>query len=182
MTIKTYRQIAESVGLDLDNDKVPVQKKFWYAYHGGEAIRCDTLEEAKKYKLYEAVKDPVSEKDIQLHWQGRGLLEAKTLLLFRMQTREQYPDMPQALFDLCYDKAAHGVKATSDYEEIPFRFEAHADFAMQAIRLAANDYVVEDAKAGNKAEPVESEEVIEEVVRVRDEDASSLFAQEHQGT
>ena len=179
MSTKTYRQICESIGYDLENSKVPVQKKFWYAYHGGESIRCDTLEEAKKYKLYEAVKDPVSEKDIQLHWDRRELLKEKANLLFRMEIREQHKDMPEALFDLCYDKAAHAVKATSDHEEIPFRFEANAEFAMQAIRLAANDYVAEER---NEVELEKSEEVIEEVVRVRDEDASSLFAQEHQGT
>lgn len=179
MTIKTYRQIAESVGLDLDNDRVPVQKKFWYAYVNGQAVRCDTLEEAKKYKLYESVKDPVSEKDIQLHWAGRDLLKDKVAILFRIQTREQHSNMPQALFDLCYDKASHGAKATSDQEEIPFRVEELADFAMKAIRLAANDYEAEEV---NEVQQVQSEEVIVEVVRVRDEDASSLFAQEHQGT
>ena len=180
MTIKTFKQISESIGYDLDDTKVPVQKKFWYAYHGGESIRCSTLEEAKKYKLYEAVKDPVSEKDIQMHWEGRELLKAKAIVLFKMQIREQYADMPESLFDLCYDKASHAVRATSDYEEIPFRFEANVEFAMQAIRLAANDYVSEER---NEVEIEKSEEVIEEVVRVRDEeDASSLFTQEHQGT
>ena len=131
---KTYEECSKEVGLDNSKIAPPEQKKVWYAYEGGKAIKCENQVEAKKHKLYEVVLDPDSKLEIQKFWDGRKALEEKAVVLFRDSLRSDYSGMSTELFDLCYG-ASQEWSRTTDYEEIPSNFEKFSNFAQLAIKL-----------------------------------------------
>lgn len=131
---KTYEQCCKEVGLDNTNITPPEQKKIWFAYEGGKAIRCETPTEAKKHKLYEVVLDPESKEQILKFWDQRKELELKAANIFHDSIRSDYSGMSDELFELCYD-AAKEWSRSSDYEEIPDNFEKFSKFAQKAIKL-----------------------------------------------
>lgn len=131
---KTYEECTKEVGLDLSKIEPPEQLKVWYAYVDGKAIKCDSQQEAKKYKLHEVVLDPDSKSNIVKFWDDRKKLEDKALGLFRESIRQEYSGMSDALFDMCYSGSTEYARS-SDYDEIPEVFKFFADFAHKAIRL-----------------------------------------------
>ena len=133
---KTYKEIADEIGLDLVNMEPPPQKKMWYAYHEGKVLTCNSLQEAKKYKLYETVVDSESLSAIQDHWNSRMKLEAQAAQIFKDEIRNEYSEMSDALYDLCYKAAQDRSKSSSDYEEIPDNMKYFVLFAQKAINIA----------------------------------------------
>lgn len=130
---KTYKEIADEIGLDLVNMTPPVQQKRWFAYHEGKVITCNTLQDAKKYKLYETVLDPDSLGQVQKFWDDRQKLEIQAAQIFKDELRSEYAGMSDELYDLCYKAAQDRSKSSSDYEEIPDNMKYFVLFAQKAI-------------------------------------------------
>lgn len=132
--MKTYEECCVEVGLNVTKIEPPVQQKNWFAYVDGKSIKCESLAEAKKYKLHEMVLDQVSRQAIITFWDDRRVLEEKALEIFRDAIRTEHPEMSTALFDLCYT-AAQERSRSADYDEIPDHFKYFVDFAKAAIRV-----------------------------------------------
>ena len=130
---KTYKEIADEIGLDLVNMEPPPQKKLYYAYHEGKVVTCNSLPEAKKYKLYETVLDPDSLGAVQAHWESRNKLETQAAQIFKDELRKEYAGMSDELYNLCYKAAQDRSKSSSDYEEIPDNMKYFVLFAQKAI-------------------------------------------------
>ena len=166
---KSYKEIAEEIGLDLENVKPPVQKKVWYAYNEGKVIICNSREEAKKYKLYETVIDPTTNEEILKYWDDRRELETEAAQLFKDGIRSEYSDLSDNLYNLCYTAAQDRVQSSSDYEEIPDNMKYFVMFAKSAINADKN---VSDTKSKFDSEEVEDDSTTE----VREQDEDSFFS------
>ena len=133
---KTYKECADEIGLDLENVKPPVQEKIWFGYHEGKAIKCDSLAEAKKFKFYETVLDPDSHQKVNDFWKSRNELDVIAKQMFKDALREEYSDMSDDMYNLCYAGARDISESSSDLEEIPDNFLLLANFAKRAIKIA----------------------------------------------
>lgn len=162
---KTYKEICNEIGLDLENMTPPVQKKMWYAYHEGKVITCDTLQDAKKYKLYETVLDPDTQSKVQKFWDDRQKLEVQAAQIFKEQLRSEYAGMSDELYDLCYKAAQDRSKSSSDYEEIPDNMKYFVLFAQKAI----NTVVPQDVQAEERDIIVDDSESNQEVQENQEE-------------
>ena len=156
---KTYKEICDEIGLDLVNMQPPPQKKLWYAYHGGKVIVCESLEDAKKYKMYEVVIDPESQSKIQEHWETRNKLQTQAEQMFKDELRKEYADMSDELYSLCYKAAQERSKSSSDYEEIPDNMKYFVLFAQKAINTVVpqpeateQDIPVDETQSSNDDE------------------------------
>lgn len=131
---KSYAMCCNEVGYDEAKVAPPEQKKDWFAYVDGKAIKCASQAEAKKYKLNECVLDPVSKAAIVEYWDARRVLEVKALEVFRGYLREDYSYLSDLLFDHCYLAAKDRTKS-ADYDEIPENLAYFAEFAKVAIKI-----------------------------------------------
>ena len=134
---RTYREICDSIDFPLENYQhlVPVQKKLWFAYRDGKSVECATAAEAKKYKLYETVYDPISLKEIQDFWAARTEKEKIAVQMFSNELRAEFPNVSDELYVACYEAAQSKIRKTSDHEEIPERLKFFVEFAVKAIAI-----------------------------------------------
>ena len=144
---KSYKECCDEVGLDLVNISPPSQGKVWYGYQDGKAIQCNTLQEAKKFKMYETVLDKDSKQKILDYWENRQTLEVKAASIFKNELRSEYADMSDDLYNLCYTAAQDKSRSSSDYEEIPDNIKFFSDFARKAVQIQNGTYMGDNEEA-----------------------------------
>lgn len=170
---KFFKDCCKEVDLD-PVINVPDQEIMWYAYDNGKVIKCDTQKEAKKYKLYEKVLDTDSKERVTAYWKDRSDKEAKAAEIFRASIREDYPEMSNEMFELCY-RGAFDTKKSADYEEIPDLVKYFAMFAHKAINTSKKDVEFASDVETENTESVDDSETSDEVTESVD-----VVDEEHQ--
>lgn len=132
---KSYVECCTEVGFTVSKTEPPEQIKQWFAYVDGKSIHCPNQAEAKKYKLHECVFDPVSKQEIVKYWDDRRILEVKAQEMFVKSLREDYPEIKQPVFDLCYQEA-YKRNHSSGLDSVADELSDVIDFVTSAIKLS----------------------------------------------
>ena len=100
----SYTECAKKVGLNRDLP-LPELVYRWVGYSGGKIIECRTMGEAAEYALHDRLATDESAKAREDFQKSKTEKEARAIEMFQKSLREEYPEVPDALYDVCYREA-----------------------------------------------------------------------------
>ena len=104
--MRTYNQIAESLGYDFTIRCPYVIEWTYFAYKGGKAIEFYSMSEAKAHsKNAEKVENVESKKLRDVWYSLRSEQEHEVYNVWHLELRTEYTDLSEKLFNVCFDKA-----------------------------------------------------------------------------
>lgn len=111
----------------------PIAKFKYYGYKDGKAIECETLTESKKYHYNDYV--ITNKEEIDSFWDARRKLEQKASNIFLDNLRQIYSDIPDDLYNLCFDEASDRGHS-SGYDTVAEYLQHYVNFALNAIAIS----------------------------------------------
>lgn len=112
----TWKEACGQVGYDQSENCPYEQIVVWYAYFGGQAVKCVDQKSAKA--LSPNVERVVEKNPARDIWfADRRSLEMKASEIFHKALREEYSDLSDEVYSICYDEA-YDDGHSSGYDEV----------------------------------------------------------------
>jgi len=107
--MKTFEQCCLEVGLN-PKEQPPELKTEWVAYVAGKIVPAKSMNEAISISsLYENVKSEQSKLEHHEYFVNRDVKITEAAILFKKYLREEYFNMSDRVYDLCYEEALKDV-------------------------------------------------------------------------
>ena len=124
--IMNFSEACDQVGYNPYHSKAPERVYAYFAYKDGQSFECSSKQEAQKIShLIEQVL--VNKDEIDQHRQNQNILLSEAIKLWRENLRAEYSDIPDYVYNLCYDEAydrghAYGYDEVASYLDDTIRF------------------------------------------------------------
>lgn len=130
---KSYSECCREVGLDR-NKRIPELVYRWVGYSGGKLIECKSMMEAQQYALHERLSTEESVQARDNFFKDNIEKEKKAINLFVRSLREDYSEISDQLFDVCYDEA-YKRGHSAGYDEVAAYMDEVVGFAKKVENL-----------------------------------------------
>ena len=128
----TWKQACDRVGYNPVEQCPYKQTVVWYAYKAGQAIKCVDQHSAKMLSPnIERVIEKNPARDIW--FADRRGLEMKASEIFHQALREEYDDLSDEVYGICYDEA-YDEGHSSGHDEVANYMISKVSFAQSIIR------------------------------------------------
>ena len=123
-----FKEACDQVGYNLDYSKAPERVYRYFAYKDGKTFECSSKEEAQKIShLIEYIL--VNKDEIDHYSQKRNALFSMAVQLWKDNLREEYSDIPENVYGLCYERAYDRSHAYG-YDEVASTLEDEIEGAV----------------------------------------------------
>jgi hypothetical protein len=129
---KSYSECCREVGLDR-NKRIPELVYRWVGYSGGKLIECKSMTEAQQYALNERLSTPESVKARDDFFKSNIEKEKQAVNIFYKSLREDYLNISDELFEVCYAEA-YKRGHSEGYDEVALCMAEVVEFA-QKVRM-----------------------------------------------
>ena len=134
--IMNFKEACDQVGYNPDYSKAPERVYRYFAYKDGQAFECSSKAEAQKINhIIEYIL--INKDEIDHYTQKRNALLSMAIQLWEKNLREEYADIPDDVYNLCYEKAYDRSHAYG-YDEVASTLEDTIAFACKLLNYASD--------------------------------------------
>lgn len=126
-----FNEACAQVGYNPYYSKAPERVYRYFAYKDGQAFECSSKAEAQKIShLIEYIL--VNKDEIDQYAKNQNALLNKAIQLWKDNLREEYSDIPENVYGLCYEKA-YDRSHDYGYDEVASTLEDEIEFACKIL-------------------------------------------------
>lgn len=130
-----FNEACAQVGYNPDYSNAPERIYKYFAYKDGKTFECSSKEEASK--ISPLIEQVLANKDEIDHYaKKRNALFSMAVQLWKDNLREEYSDIPDNVYNLCYEKAYDRSHAYG-YDEVASTLEDTIAFACKILSCAS---------------------------------------------
>ena len=130
-----FNEACAQVGYNPDYSKAPERVYRYFAYKDGQAFECSSKADAQKIShLIEYIL--VNKDEIDQHAKNQNALFSMAVQLWEKNLREEYADIPDDVYNLCYEEAYDRSNAYG-YDEVASTLEDTIAFACKILSCAS---------------------------------------------